>query len=94
MNNSLININPTTIIKTTTITVNSFKIQSITINFNDIAVVYCMIYGSLSGDASRSLLYERNLAIPVPYEIYSNWTYNSEFIIDFCKNYIENLTTL
>ena len=89
MNNLSINISKT-IVKTTIISITSFKIQSIMINFNDIAVVYCMIYGTTDNDTP----YERNLAVPVPFDVYCDWSYNSDLIISFCKDYIEKLSEL
>jgi hypothetical protein len=72
------------IVITTTTSYNNFVIRSITIKLNEPAIIEVM----LNQDKPASAPLFETIIIPV--EVYTNWSYSTELIIDYCKTYLQN----
>jgi len=73
------------VVITTSITYSKFVIRDIKIQFGEAAKIDVMLIQKIPVSTP---LYE---TIYIPVEIYSNWKYDENTIIDFVKNYIQEM---
>jgi hypothetical protein len=71
------------IVITTITTYNRFEIRNIKIEFQEPAKVDCLLFQI---EPATAPLYE---TIEIPVEVYTQWQYDQEQIIDYCKNYLQ-----
>jgi hypothetical protein len=75
------------VVITTSITYSKFVIRDIKIQFGEPAKVDVMLIQKIPVSIP---LYE---IISIPAEIYSNWKYDEQQIINYCKTYLQNKYT-
>jgi hypothetical protein len=73
------------VVITTSITYSKFTIRNIEIKFGEAAKVDVMLIQKIPVSTP---LYD---TIFIPVQIYSNWKYDENTIIDFVKNYIQEM---
>ena len=72
------------VVITTTTSYKNFVIRSITIKINEPALIEVMLNQLIP---VSNPLFE---TITIPVEVYTNWSYSTELIVDYCKTYLQN----
>jgi len=70
------------VVMTTVKTYNIFSIRKIIILFEQDAEVQVMLV-----DTDNVCIFE---TVIIPFEVYTNWTYSTEMVVDYCKTYLQN----